>query len=31
VDSSISDVALIMLEMKSPVVWTDEVHHVESI
>ena len=32
VDSSISDVALIMLEMKSPVVWaTDEAQHVESI
>ena len=32
VDSSISDVALIMLEMKAPVVWTaDEAQHVESI
>ena len=32
VDSSISDVALIMLEMKSPVVWTaDEAQHVEPI
>ena len=32
VDSSISDVAQIMLEMKSPVVWTaDEAQHVEPI
>lgn len=32
VDSSISDVALIMLAMKSPVVWSsDEAQHVESV